>query len=59
MTALARPLSDLWRFRELIALLVRRDLKVRYKRSVLGMGWTLLNPLLQMLVYTFVFATIM
>ncbi len=59
MTALARPLGDLWKFRELVALLVQRDLKVRYKRSVLGMGWTLLNPLLQMVVYTLVFSTIM
>lgn len=59
MTSLARPLGDVWRFRELIAMLVGRDLKVRYKRSILGMGWTLLNPLLQMLVYTLVFKTIM
>ncbi|WP_235969469.1 ABC transporter permease [Anaeromyxobacter diazotrophicus] len=59
MTTLARPLGELWKFRELIALLVSRDLKVRYKRSVLGMGWTLLSPLLQMLVYTLVFKTIM
>jgi ABC-type polysaccharide/polyol phosphate export permease len=59
MTALARPVSELWRFRELVVLLVQRDLKVRYKRSVLGMGWTLLNPLLQMVVYTLVFSTIM
>jgi ABC-type polysaccharide/polyol phosphate export permease len=59
MTALARPIAELWRFRDLVALLVQRDLKVRYKRSVLGMGWTLLNPLLQMIVYTLVFSTIM
>jgi lipopolysaccharide transport system permease protein len=59
VTALARPFTDLWRFRELIALLVERDLKVRYKRSVLGMGWTLLSPMLQMVVYTLVFSTIM
>ncbi|OFX24549.1 MAG: ABC transporter [Anaeromyxobacter sp. RBG_16_69_14] len=59
MTALARPVSELWRFRELVALLVQRDLKVRYKRSMLGMGWTLLNPMLQMIVYTLVFSTIM
>jgi lipopolysaccharide transport system permease protein len=57
--ALARPVADLWRYRELVALLVGRDLKVRYKRSVLGMGWTLLSPLLQMVVYTLVFSTIM
>jgi lipopolysaccharide transport system permease protein len=59
VTALARPVADLWRYRELVALLVGRDLKVRYKRSVLGMGWTLLSPLLQMVVYTLVFSTIM
>jgi lipopolysaccharide transport system permease protein len=59
MIALARPIVDLWRFRELIAMLVQRDLKVRYKRSALGMGWTLLNPLLQMVVYTLVFSFIM
>jgi len=57
--ALARRFVDLYRFRELIVLLVGRDLKVRYKRSVLGMFWTLLNPLLQMAVYTLVFSTIM
>lgn len=57
--ALARAAADVWRFRELLALLVLRDLKVRYKRSVLGMVWTLLNPLLQMVVYTLVFSTIL
>ena len=59
MTALTRPFFELYRYRELMALLVGRDLKVRYKRSVLGMFWTLLNPLLQMAVYTLVFRTIM
>ncbi len=49
----------LYRFRELMVMLVERDLKVRYKRSYLGMLWTLLNPLLQMVVYTLVFSTIM
>ncbi len=49
----------LYRFRELVLLLVQRDLKVRYKRSVLGMAWTLLNPLLQMAVYSLVFSVIM
>jgi ABC-type polysaccharide/polyol phosphate export permease len=59
MIALARPFAELYRFRELLALLVGRDLKVRYKRSVLGMFWTMLNPLLQMAVYTLVFSQIM
>jgi ABC-type polysaccharide/polyol phosphate export permease len=59
VTALARPFLELYKFRELVSLLIERDLKVRYKRSVLGMFWTLLNPLLQMAVYTLVFRTIM
>src|SRR5438105_971971 len=53
------PLAELWRFRQLIALLVVRELKVRYKRSLLGMLWTMLNPLLLMVVYTVVFTTIL
>jgi lipopolysaccharide transport system permease protein len=57
--ALAKPVLDLYRYRELVALLVERDLKVRYKRSILGMAWTLLNPILQTAVYTLVFSTIM
>jgi ABC-type polysaccharide/polyol phosphate export permease len=59
VSAPSSGLSDLARRRELIFLLVGRDLKVRYKRSALGMLWTLLNPLLQMTVYTLVFSTIM
>jgi ABC-type polysaccharide/polyol phosphate export permease len=59
MLPLARPCAEVLRFRELVILLVSRDLKVRYKRSVLGMLWTLLNPLLQMVVYTVVFSRIM
>ena len=47
-----------WSYRELIALLVRRDIAVRYKRSFLGLLWTLLNPLLTSLVLWFVFITI-
>lgn len=47
-----------WNYRELIALLVKRDIAVRYKRSFLGLLWTLLNPLLTSLVLWFVFITI-
>jgi len=50
---------ELLHFRQLIGLLVSRELKVRYKRSVLGMLWTMLNPLVLMVVYTVVFTTIM
>ena len=50
---------ELIHFRQLIALLVVRELKVRYKRSLFGLLWTMLNPLLLMIVYTVVFTTIM
>ena len=48
-------LRELYRHRELIENLVVRDLKVRYKNSVLGFVWSLLNPLLLMVVFTIVF----
>ena len=52
-------LAELLRYRQLVALLVVRELKVRYKRSLFGLLWTMLNPLLLMVVYTVVFSTIM
>jgi ABC-type polysaccharide/polyol phosphate export permease len=48
-------LEDLWEYRELIRNLVMRDLKVRYRNSVLGVAWSWANPLLMMMVYTLVF----
>jgi ABC-type polysaccharide/polyol phosphate export permease len=50
---------DTYRFRELIWALALKELRVRYKRSVLGFLWALLNPALLMLVLTLVFGTIM
>jgi ABC-type polysaccharide/polyol phosphate export permease len=47
--------AELIRYRSLVFNLVSKDLKVRYKNSVLGFMWSLLNPLLMMLVFTFVF----
>jgi lipopolysaccharide transport system permease protein len=49
-----QELQELWKYRELLLLFVQRDLKVRYKNSVLGFGWSLLNPLVQVLTLTFV-----
>jgi ABC-type polysaccharide/polyol phosphate export permease len=46
---------ELWQYRELIRNLVVRDLKVRYKSSVLGIAWSWLSPLLMMIVYTVFF----
>src|SRR5439155_16033645 len=45
----------LWDFRNLVRELVVRDIKARYKRSVLGILWTMLAPLLNMIVLTLVF----
>lgn len=47
-----------WKYRNLLKNLVSRDIKVRYRRSVLGMLWTVLNPLLMMIVITVVFSTL-
>lgn len=41
--------------RDLLRELVGRDLKLRYKRSVLGMAWALINPLMQLVIFTFLF----
>lgn len=51
--------KELYAYREMIFSLVRRDLKGRYKGSVLGFFWTFLNPLLQLCVYTVVFSVIL
>lgn len=48
-------LRDLWRHRALIGVLVAREVKARYRGSVLGYFWSLLNPLLMLAVYTLVF----
>ncbi|SFK07154.1 ABC transporter permease [Cellulomonas sp. KH9] len=47
-----RDWVDIWRYRELLGNLVRKELKVKYKDSVLGFFWTLVRPLLQLLVYS-------
>jgi ABC-2 type transport system permease protein len=52
-------LRDTIRYRELIWALALKELKIRYKRSVLGFMWALLNPAFTMIVLTLVFSTIM
>lgn len=44
---------------DLMRTLVARDLKLRYKRSALGFAWSLLNPLAQLLVFSFIFRTVL
>jgi lipopolysaccharide transport system permease protein len=50
--------KDIWRYRELFYILSWRDIKVRYKQTVLGILWTVIRPLLTMLILTFVFGTV-
>lgn len=52
-------LKELYNYREMLFSLVRKDLRTRYKGSVLGFLWTFLNPLLQLCVYTIVFSVIL
>ena len=53
-----KEIRDLAQHRNLLWNLVRRDLTIRYKRSVIGFFWTMLNPLLLMIILTVVFSTI-
>ena len=52
-------LANLFRYRGLIQSLVARELKARYRGSVLGFVWSFVNPLLLLLIYSFVFTTVM
>ena len=55
---LRQRLKDLWRNRDLLVLLVRTELKVKYKNSVLGYLWSMLNPALVLAIYYVVFKII-
>ena len=52
-------LQHLFRYRALIQSLVARELKARYRGSVLGFFWSFVNPLLLLLIYTFVFTVVL
>lgn len=55
---LIEEVRDLYRFRDLLVQLIARNIKTRYKRSVLGILWSLLSPLMMMIVLTFIFSTV-
>jgi len=48
-------LAGIWTYRELLYFLVWRDLKVRYKQTMLGAGWVIIQPLMTMVIFTVVF----
>ena len=54
-----RNFAKLLRYRGLIQTLVVRDLKARYRGSVLGFFWSFINPLLLLLIYSFVFTVVL
>jgi len=54
----ALNLRDLWIYRELVYFMVWRDVKVRYKQTMLGAAWAIIQPVMTMLVFTFLFGTI-
>jgi lipopolysaccharide transport system permease protein len=46
---------DLWAYRELFTILAWRDVAVRYKQTVVGVGWSIVRPFLTMVIFTIVF----
>ena len=54
----ALNLRDLWLYRELIYFLTWRDIKVRYKQTVLGAGWAVLQPIINMIVLSIIFGNL-
>ena len=55
----AQALTGTWRYRELLVNLVRKELKVRYKNSSLGFFWSMLNPLMYLVVFYVVFQLVL
>ena len=47
--------KGIWQHRELLYFLVWRDLKVRYKQTIIGIGWAVLQPLISMIIFTLIF----
>jgi lipopolysaccharide transport system permease protein len=56
---IAEYLSKIWQYRSLIVVFAKRDLKVKYAQTWLGLGWTILQPLTALLIFTFFFGYIL
>ena len=59
MQNLKNSFASFWKYRYLLQNLITRDFKLKYRRSVLGVVWSVLNPLLMCLVYWAVFSSLM
>lgn len=51
-------LTELWRYRDLLSLLIWRDISSRYRQSVIGYGWAVLKPVLTMIIFTVIFGRV-
>ena len=51
-------LKDIWEYRELFWILAKRDILVRYKQTVIGIAWAVIQPLLTLITFTVVFGKI-
>ena len=54
----ALNLRDLWTYRELVYFMIWREVKVKYKQTLLGMAWAVIQPVMTMLVFTFLFGKV-
>jgi len=54
----ALNLRDIWIYRELVFFMIWRDIKVRYKQTLLGALWAVIQPVMTMLVFTFIFGSV-
>lgn len=50
--------KDIWRYRELAFNLAKRDITVRYKQTIIGLGWSVINPVINMLIMSFIFGSV-
>lgn len=55
--SLASEVRELWAYRDLLLLLIQRDVSIRYKQSAVGIGWAILQPLMTTLIFTVVFGS--
>lgn len=52
---LSLNLKEVWEYRELLGILAWRDVSVRYKQSIVGVGWAIIQPLMTMIIFTIIF----
>src|SRR3978361_501975 len=50
--------GDLWRYRELFYILSWRDIKIRYKQTVIGATWSVIRPVLTTIIFTIIFSRV-